>query len=426
MKKLLNKSLRAFIIYALLVLLASIPVYYFLIDGIWRNELDEHNQIVASRTEAEFNRLQANDSALTQYIALWNKIQPTTTVREWTTAAKDSCYTILRENVYAKNHSIDRFRILQQNITINGKNFLLTVETNIEETEETVIALAIVTLFFFLILVIGFLVLNKRLSNKLWQPFRNTLHQLKTFNLNSQTAIAFEKSNTLEFEELNEALTKLIENNIDAYKTQKEFTENASHELQTPLAIIKNKLDLLLQKDALTERQYQLTEDINKSLNRISRINKNLLLLTKIDNHQFNEKEMVNLSTVLQQALTSFEAHFTDKNLQLHTQISPDVSVNGNRTLIEILVNNLLLNAIKYTADGGTVHITLQDTRLSIANTGTQSLHQEKLFQRFAKISHESAGTGLGLAIVQQICWVHQWTINYRFADNLHHFSIDW
>ncbi|WP_276979330.1 histidine kinase dimerization/phospho-acceptor domain-containing protein [Flavobacterium filum] len=274
MNKLLNKSLKSFTIYALIVLATSVPAYYYLVDSIWLRELDEHNEIVADRTENELNQLELTETELNQSIVLWNKIQPGTNLEKITLekSRKDSTYTVLRKNRYVAHDDIDRFRGLSRVIKIYGENYLLTVETNVEETEETAIAIAILTFLFFLILVVGFLILNRRLSVKLWQPFRNTLTELKTFNLNSQSNISFEKSNILEFEELNAALNKLIKHTVSVYKSQKEFTENASHELQTPLAIIKNKLDILLQKEALTDRQYQIIEDINKALTRVSRI----------------------------------------------------------------------------------------------------------------------------------------------------------
>ena len=133
--------------------------------------------------------------------------------------------------------SIDRFRGLTTNIKIDNKNFIVTIETNVEESEETVIYIAVVTLFFFLILVIGFWILNKRLSQKLWKPFKDTLQKLKSFQLNKQNEIQFSETDIVEFQELNTALDKLLKHSIATYKSQKEFTENASHELQTPIAI---------------------------------------------------------------------------------------------------------------------------------------------------------------------------------------------
>ncbi|WP_276977682.1 HAMP domain-containing sensor histidine kinase, partial [Flavobacterium filum] len=307
---------------------------------------------------------------------------------------------------------------------INGQNYLLTVETNVEETEETVVAIAILTFLFFLILVVGFLILNRRLSVKLWQPFRNTLAKLKAFNLNTQSNISFEKSTILEFEELNVALNKLIEHTVSVYKSQKEFTENASHELQTPLAIIKNKLDILLQKEALTDRQYQLIEDINKALTRVSRVNKNLLLLAKIENHQFDDSETINLSELTQECIEQLQEHFSNKELSLKTSIEKDCIVTGNRILIEILINNLLLNSIRHNLLKGTVEVKLSKSGFIISNSGRTALEQEQLFKRFKKASDESSGSGLGLAIVEQICKRHHWEIYYDFQKETHTFKI--
>lgn len=427
MNKLLNKSLQSFTIYALIVLAASVPAYYYLVDSIWLRELDEHNEIVADRTENELNQLGLTDNELQQSILLWNKIQPGTNLQKITEHKnrKDSAYTVLRRNPYASHEDIDRFRGLSRVIEINGETYFLTVETNVEETEETVVAIAILTFMFFLILVVGFLILNRRLSEKLWQPFRRTLTKLKSFNLNIQNNIEFEKSTILEFEELNIALKKLIEHTISVYNIQKEFTENASHELQTPLAIIKNKLDILLQKEDLTDRQYKLIEDINKALTRVSRINKNLLLLAKIENHQFDENETVSLSELTAQSLHLLREHFSNKELCVQTEIETEISVLGNKILIEILINNLLLNAIRHNLQQGIVKISLTKLGLTVTNSGIMALDKSNLFKRFKKSSIETAGSGLGLAIAEQICKRHHWTITYHFRQGLHIFEIN-
>jgi signal transduction histidine kinase len=425
-KNLLNKTLRPQLIFALAVLATSVPAYLYLVDSIWLRELDEHNTILAERTENEMNRLQLTEAELSQSIALWNKLQPVTTLKKAAdkTIYADSTYTILRQDPYTEHNSSDRFRGLKRLIHIHDQPYYLTVETNVEETEETAAAIAAMTLLFFLILVAGLLILNRRLSARLWQPFRDTLSRLKTFKLNSQTPIAFGPSEILEFEELNETLRKLIEQNISVYRTQKEFTENASHELQTPLAIIKNKLDLLLQKETVTGRQYQIIEEINRALTRMTRINKNLLLLAKIENHQFDDHETVHLSQLTRQCLEQLEEHAHHKNIAIQTGITPDLIMVGNKTLIEILLNNLLLNAIRHTRQNGTMTLSLSKKELSITNSGNTALNPSALFQRFSKVSPESAGSGLGLAIIKQICDRHHWTIGYQFSDNTHCFSV--
>lgn len=426
MNKLLNKTLKIFTIYALIVLAASVPAYYYLVDSIWLRELDEHNEIIADRTEAELNRLELSESELNTALTLWNKIQPGTNLEKTNLDLNrpDRTYTVIRKNLYVGYEDINRFRGLSRVIEINKKNYLVTIETNVEETEETVIAIAALTFLFFLILVIGFLIFNRRLSVKLWQPFRSTLNKLKAFNLNSQASIPFEKSNTLEFEELNLALNKLIEHTITVYKSQKEFTENASHELQTPLAIIKNKLDLLLQKEALTDRQYQIIEATNNAVTRVSRINKNLLLLAKIENHQFEDSEEINLSDLTTQSLEHLHEHIENKALILQSEIDCELSITGNKTLLEILLTNLILNAIRHNSQKGVIKITLDKSGLTLSNSGNQALEIESLFKRFKRSSNESSGSGLGLAIVEQICKRHHWKINYLFKDDFHIFKV--
>ncbi|NCU05208.1 MAG: HAMP domain-containing histidine kinase [Chitinophagaceae bacterium] len=426
MNRLLHKTLKTYSIFALFVLAASVPAYYFLTDHIWLRELDEHNEIIAQRTEKELNKLQLSELQLSQSLALWNSLKPGTYLKPLTVIKErpDSFYTVLRPNPYSEKPSIDRFRGLSKIIHINGKPFELFAETNVEETEETVAAIAVLTFLFFLILVAGLLFLTRRLSAQLWKPFRNTLAKLKNFRLNSATPLVFEQSDTAEFEELNNALRKLIAQNISAYKAQKEFTENASHELQTPLAIIKNKLDLLLQKESLTERQYQLIEEINKSLTRITGINRNLLLLAKIENHQFDDMSDVNVSTIVEQCSELSGDFFEQKNLHLQTTVETNVIISSNATLVEILVNNLLMNAYRHTVHNGHISIQLNKAKLSVYNSGKQALDSRIIFERFSKKTGEHTGTGLGLAIIKEICVRHKWDINYQFKNEQHCFSV--
>ncbi|BAP31642.1 putative two component sensor histidine kinase [Chryseobacterium sp. StRB126] len=426
MKPLLSKTTKPFIIYVLIVLAVSIPVYYLVVDTIWQNELDEHNQIVVEKTAYEFNQLKLPDSELEKSLELWNHIQPETSIEKISAdrIKGDKMYTTEKHLPFISEQKKERYRSLEKVIYIQGKPYLFTIQTNIEESHETIAFIAMITTFFFIMIVIGLLYLNRRLSKSIWKPFRDTLDQLKTFNLNSQNRIDFPPSDTAEFEELNQSLSKLIDRNISVYKTQKEFTENASHELQTPLAIIKNKLDLLLQDRDLTEKQYRIVEDMNKALTRSSRINKNLLLLAKIDNHQFDNSETISFDQMLNQSIDILEEHFEQKNIEVEKNIMPDIKVNGNSSLTEIMINNLILNAIRHTAPNGTISIQLTGSVFQVSNSGTQQLDGELLFKRFSKLSADSNGSGLGLSIIQEICKFHHWTISYQFENGHHIFSI--
>lgn len=425
MRNLLQKSLKQLTVFSFIVFALSIPSYFLLVDWIWLKELDENNELIAQRIEHEFNEQNIGDERLAESIKFWNEVQPVSKL-QYTEhpLAEHLKYTINRPNPYSKKKSLDRFRGLKTSIKINNQHYLLTIETNVEETEETVVYIAMVTLVFFLILVVGFWILNKRLSKKLWQPFQNTLQKLKSFELNHQKHIEFQETDTVEFAELNTTLVKLLEHNIAIYSSQKEFTENASHELQTPLAVLKNKLDILIQGNDLTERQYHIAEEMNKSLIRSSRINKNLLLLAKIENSQFNCSELIGFDTLVSQSIESLQLHFEEKNIRVSLDVHSDIRLKANSSLTDILINNLIINAIRHSLPGSAIKVSSSQSGFEVRNSGIETLNPDLLFKRFSRMSAENSGSGLGLSIVHEICKLHSWQITYTFENNEHIFSI--
>ncbi|RMZ60258.1 sensor histidine kinase [Chryseobacterium nematophagum] len=427
MKPLLSKITTPFIIYVLIILGISIPVYYWVVDTIWKGELDEHNKTIAEKTAYEFNHLKLSDEELDKSILLWKSIQPETNIERVTldTLKRDLYFTLEKPELFTNEFEIERYRGLKKILYINNRPFLFTIQTNIEESQETIAVIAITTAFFFLIIVLGLLLLNRRLSVTVWEPFRKTLEELKNFNLNHHNNITFETTYIKEFEELHQSLNKLIDHSVSVYKRRKEFTENASHELQTPLAIIKYKIDILLQDENLTEKQYLIAEDINHALTRSARINKDLLLLTKIENNQFDNSETIQFDQILNQSIEILDEHFKQKDITVTSDIATQIIVNGNSSLIEILINNLLINAIRHTPYNGFISITLRDQSFEVANSGTEKLDNDLLFKRFSKLSKNSKGNGLGLSIVKEIGKHMQWTIDYKFKNNNHIFIVN-
>lgn len=426
MKPLLSKTTKPFLIYVLIILTISVPVYYVMIDSIWKHELDEHNKVIVTNTVHQLNELNLTESELDNSIQLWNKIKPDSNLEHLkpNDNGRDSIFTIEKEKTEIQTEAFDRFRCLSTVVYINQKPYRFTVETNIEETGETVGFIALITLFFFLLIVGGLLLLNRKLSNTVWEPFRNTLHQLKKFNLNTHSNISFEPTDTKEFDELNLAIRQLIDHNVKVYQSQKEFTENASHELQTPLAILKNKLDILLQSEDLTEKQYHIAEDMYAALNRSSRINKNLLLLTKIESHQFDSAEIVQFDGLLRQSLAFIKEHIDRKDIIIKTNINQNVSTKGNNALAELLINNLLINAMRYTITNGTIAVSLTAKEFRVTNSGTAALNSGLIFKRFARLSQEKSGSGLGLSIVEKVVRFHNWKIKYDFQGEQHVFTV--
>lgn len=302
-------------------------------------------------------------------------------------------------------------------------NIILTPEAGREDKFLIIGAIMLLTVIFFILILGGFVWLNRRISHRLWQPFYQTLEKIKAFDLNSHATVSFEQGNILEFEELNSSINKLLESNIAAFRQQKEFTENASHELQTPLAIVQSKLDLLLQDSAITSMQSQIIEETNSALSRVSRINKNLLLLAKLENKQFQDKQKVNLSLMLEEILELLVGLLEQRVVEVDLQ--EGCWLEGNSVLIEIMLTNLLMNAVRHTGDTGTIGISLSSSELVISNNGLYPLDPDKLFKRFSIASSQTPGSGLGLSIVKEICNRYGWMITYRFVEQQHVFRIE-
>jgi signal transduction histidine kinase len=427
MSKLLNRPFKAFTLYALIVLACSVPVYYYVVESIWLEELDEHNSIIKERIAFRFGNTKVNNDELNDIIELWNVLQPGTSITPtlFKEIKIDSIYTSTHLNKYSDENEIDRFRGLSTYIKINKIVYNLKIETNVEEVDETLIAIALVTFVFFSIMIGGFIILNRYLSKKIWEPFNNTLNKLKNFDLLRDNKIEFEKTDIEEFIHLNNELEKLIRRNISIYYQQKSFIENASHELQTPLAVLKSKVEILLQNEKLSEDQSLIINSIHNQLSRVSRINKNLLLLAKIENDQFIEEEQVDVKDVIDESLEILVDYIIAKDIRLNIEKSVGLMLKCNRALMEILINNLLINAITHSQTNATLKIQLVNNLLIISNSGEAKLTKDSIFKRFSTISNTTNNSGLGLSIVQEICKRYDWEIEYDFIEFNHVFRLN-
>jgi signal transduction histidine kinase len=421
MKKLLDQSLRPLVIYAMVILIVSIPVYFLTINWIWENELDKHHYAIREKLEKRLTSLALPDSSIKDMIGMLDQVQPGFSFTQALNPSPDSAYTLIRFDTFMNDR--EQFRCLLTDIRVNGTLFRVLIETNMEEIDETILAIAAVTIFFFILLLAGFVYLNRKTSLRVWRPFYDTLASLHAFRLEGGRPAALPVSQVSEFTDLNQSLERLMEASLASYKQQKEFTENASHELQTPLAIVKSKLDLLLQSRSLDQSQMRVLEDAYQAINRVTRINKNLLLLAKIENTQFDGAQDISLSGLLDALSSQFSDRFESGGLRYDQQVG-EMTLKANPMLLEILLANLLVNSLRYTPAGGSVSVRLDQRKLIFANTGTSPLDEQNLFRRFARASSEHAGSGLGLAIAREICERYNWQITYKFDCGQHHFTV--
>lgn len=269
------------------------------------------------------------------------------------------------------------------------------------------------------------LVLTMRfIAHRLWRPFDRTLRAIEAFNLEAGTCPGLDDSDVREFHRLNTALTKMMGDSLQSYKLQKEFTENASHELQTPLAVFRSRLDLLLQQPDITERQAAIIQDLYRMNGRLSRLSRNLLLLAKMENRQFETVEQIDVIGLLNEQMPYLESLAEGLAVVKDYRVAA-LTVRANRALLESLVNNLVVNAVRHNRPGGEIGVTVTAAGLAVANTSDgPALDAAHVFSRFYRPASCGKGNGLGLAIVKAVCDYHHWSVAYSHADGVHSFEV--
>lgn len=308
---------------------------------------------------------------------------------------------------------------------VNQEYYKLCIYKSMARTEEGISAVIGTIVYLFVSLLIVMIIANYYLSRRLIQPFNQTLDAIKGFSVTNSTPLRLQRSNILEFEELNALVVEMTSKIQDDYRNLKEFTENASHEIQTPLAIIKSKIELLIQSD-LSDEQMLYVQAIYEVSNRLSKINKALLLLAKIENQQFQDTQVIDFGQLLKKHLANFEELIEMKNIFLKTHITQPLMVEMNATLADMLISNLISNAIKHNITGGEIIIRLEPRLLKINNTGkTDGVRGEEMFNRFKKDQNSTNSVGLGLSIVKKICDNYKIEIQHLYQEGVHEFSLE-
>jgi signal transduction histidine kinase len=309
-------------------------------------------------------------------------------------------------------------RILKATVQNKNQNFLVTVTQSYEEFEEISTKLSWGLGLYFLGFLLLLLLINFLVYRQLWKPFYEIISHLRTYQLNKSTPTILKKEATEEFNLLSQTLHQMTERISKQFTLQKEFTENASHEIQTPIAVISAELETLLGSENLPEKEVNHIQKSMDSLQKLSQLNKSLLLLTKIENNQFSETEEVNLSNLVRNLLETYQDFAKHKNIKIYQEIQPDQILEINSLLAEILVGNLLKNAIRYNQKGGNLTCVLKDNQLIISNNGNGlPFPQAQLFSRFVKHPKHPESTGLGLAIVKQIADQYGLEITYLYDE---------
>jgi two-component system sensor histidine kinase ArlS len=417
-KKLLQKTLNYYFIYALVILITVGPVFYFVSKIIYEDDANEDLYAIKN----QFDKF-TKDNLTVKDIAIWNKFNRDVNIEKLNGIKKDSLFD---HSYYdALNKENEPFRVLNSPVKIEDKWFTFSAKINMVEKENLIGSTVILFISLLLLLIVGFFIITKIISKKLWQPFYTALDKMEKFEIDKSTSVKLIKTTTEEFNRLNNAIDSLILKNSSIYQSQREFIENAAHELQTPIAIFKGKLENILQRKDLNAEQFKLIDDLNSTTSRLVKLNKNLLVLSKIDSNSYNEIEKISLNNTINSQLDFFSEQALSKKIIITTTLVDEVTINSNHILAEILISNLFLNSINHNTLNGLINIKLTNERLTFSNSGSLlPLQTEKMFERFSKSNPSSKGNGLGLSIIKKIVDANHWTINYHFINRIHTFEI--
>lgn len=310
-------------------------------------------------------------------------------------------------------------------VLVDHKFYEATVCISLTEGKEIgqyisgVVLIFLVASFFILFL------LNRVISDFIWSPFNDTLSKIKTWNIKKNTKLNFRETDIDEFHLLNDTLNDLTQQIQSDYYNLKEFTENVSHEAQTPLAIINTKIELLMQQSSnFSEKQQELLMQIYRATQRLYKLNEALILLTRIENKQFIETSEVDLIEAINEKLEVLEDFVEAKQIKIIKEFNSNIKKELNSVLLTILLNNLFINAIKYNLEeGGTIKITVDENSFSVENTSPRDkIDRQFIFERFNKSS--SGSLGVGLSLIKKIVDFYNWQVTYSHKDGIHKFKI--
>ena len=416
--KLLTKTSRYYILYTIpVILFSAVFIYLFLL-----HEIGESNEsILLSRVKVIKNYIAKGDTSVLNVFEVNNEVYIKEIKKEIRIpqAIKDTVMYSDIEKEYISN------KIIEVSAIVNGRNYQIKVWKSTIEYDELMEVVFVVFTVLLVLLLLVTAYINSKVSKLIWEPFRNTLNYIKDFSVHTADYKKLEPSEITEFSELNSSINHMTLKMSSDYKNQKKFTENASHEFQTPVAIIKGKIDLLLQENSLNEEAMTLLIAIEEATSRLSRINKSLLLLSKIENQQYEKTDTVALHSLLEKVKALNEDFILDKNIHYVCEPVEELDFTINSELCFILINNLIQNAIRHNVKDGKITVTIKNKTLFISNTGTlEALNEVSIFERFEKKSSNVNSIGLGLSIVKEIAETNSIKISYHYINKLHTFSL--
>lgn len=294
------------------------------------------------------------------------------------------------------------------------------------EREDMIEAIFGYLISLFVLLLLCFAIITRVVLKRSFRPLDKLVNWLDNIQPGKEVAPLENGTGILEFKKLSDAAVDMSNRSHKAYLGQKQFIENASHELQTPLAILRAKVELLAETDGLSEEQMKELSDMYNTLGRAVKLNKSLLLLSRIENGQYIETVTVLFNDIIKSILVELQDIFDWKNIRFIEKEDGEFSFQCNYLLARILIANLVKNAMSHSPQNGVVEIVIDQSAIYIKNTGNNPLDKEKIFQRFYHDpSNQKESIGLGLAIAKTIANSYGLVLDYNWSgEGKHVFTI--
>jgi signal transduction histidine kinase len=378
---------------------------------------------------------QVDNSLITEKTIIQNQIEQTDTIPDFEATfghqievkllnyALRNSQSIKDTDIYdSKTDSFTPFRyIYSTGNNVQKKGYIITIFQEISEKNELLQDISLYMFFLFASLLLISILINYLIARRLWTPFYKSVRIASQFDIQSDKPLDLPLTDINEFNQLNSVFFEMTHKMRNDYLNLKEFSENAAHEIQTPLAVIRSKTDLLMQQKNLNKESLSLIKAINEANTKLFKLNQGLLLISKIENQAFHEKKIVSLKQIVENSLENYNEILQLKKITVELDIIDDALVEMNDVLAEVLISNLLSNAVRFNVDNGFIRCHIDKTNLIITNSGlAMTINPELLFGRFHKGSDNPQSVGLGLSIVKKITETYGMAITYTCHDSVH------
>lgn len=410
----------------LLALLIILPIWAILFYFAIMNEITDEVDDNLEEYSKEIIKRSLSGEEITTAAQLSNNSYGIVELPEQEAVKMKGKMTFSEKMIYIDSkQETEPARILKTTFKNQDKWYLLTVYTPTIEKKDLKEAILFWIIFLYIILLLTMLIINIFIFKKSMKPLYVLLKWLDNYKVGTNNTNLDNNTDITEFQRLNAAAVNNAARTEQTFEQQKQFIGNASHEIQTPVAICLNRVELLMNDSNTSESQLENLIKLQQTLLNISKLNKALLLLTKIDNNQFSSTATVNFNDIIKLQLEDFEDAYSYKNININLNTFSTFTININDSLAYTLTSNLIKNAYVHNNIEGNIDISIYSDKIIFSNSGlTQPLDAEHIFERFYNSSYKEGSTGLGLAIAKAICKTYSLSLTYLFTNDKHVFTL--